>query len=48
MAQIFPGFLTIYAKFGDIFGRKTMLLLALTLFTVFSTLCGVSRNIVEL
>ncbi|KAN0087242.1 Major facilitator superfamily domain containing protein [Elaphomyces granulatus] len=44
----YTSFLTIYAKFGDIFGRKTMLLLALTLLTVFSTLCSVSNNIVEL
>jgi MFS family permease len=42
------GFLTIYAKFSDVFGRKTMFLLALVIFTVFSALCGASNKIVEL
>lgn len=42
------GFLTIYAKISDIFGRKTMFVLALAIFTVFSILCGISNNIVEL
>lgn len=35
-----PAFLTIYAKFSDIMGRKTMMLVALALFTVFSIVCG--------
>ncbi|KND87579.1 putative MFS-type transporter YusP [Tolypocladium ophioglossoides CBS 100239] len=42
------GFLTIYAKFSDVFGRKTMLLLALAIFTIFSALCGASDNIIQL
>ncbi|KZF22095.1 drug resistance transporter EmrB/QacA subfamily [Xylona heveae TC161] len=44
----YTGFLTIYAKFSDIFGRKTMLILALVIFTLSSVLCGISNNIVEL
>lgn len=36
----YTGFLIIYAKFSDIFGRKTMFLLALVLFTTFSIVCG--------
>ncbi|ROW03115.1 hypothetical protein VMCG_05822 [Cytospora schulzeri] len=44
----YTGFLTIYAKFSDIFGRKTMLLFALAVFTLFSGLCGASNSIVQL
>jgi MFS family permease len=42
------GFLTIFAKFSDIFGRKTMLILALIIFSLSSLLCGISTSIVEL
>jgi MFS family permease len=42
------GFLVIYAKLSDVFGKKTMLLLALLIFTVFSGLCGAANNIVDL
>jgi hypothetical protein len=42
------GFLTIYAKLSDVFGKKTMLLLALLIFTVFSGLCGATNNVVDL
>lgn len=42
------GFLIIYAKFSDVFGRKTMMLLALTIFTVFSIACGVASSMVGL
>jgi MFS family permease len=49
MSNIFePGFLTIWAKFSDIFGRKSMFLLALATFTIFSGLCAASVDIVEL
>ncbi|KAK2796804.1 hypothetical protein FQN51_009028 [Onygenales sp. PD_10] len=44
----YTGFLVIYAKLGDVFGRKTMFLLALALFTLFSILCGAANGIVEL
>ena len=42
------GFLTIYAKLSDVFGKKTMLLLALLIFTLFSGLCGAANNVVDL
>lgn len=42
------GFLTIYAKLGDILGRKTMFIIGLSSFSLFSILCGISNNIVEL
>ncbi|OJD15998.1 hypothetical protein AJ78_03790 [Emergomyces pasteurianus Ep9510] len=44
----YTGFLVIYAKLGDVFGRKTMFLLALALFTLFSILCGATNDVVEL
>ncbi|RGP61088.1 hypothetical protein FLONG3_10643 [Fusarium longipes] len=44
----YTGFLTIYAKLSDVFGKKTMLLLALLIFTVFSGLCGATDNVVDL
>ncbi|KAH7233543.1 major facilitator superfamily domain-containing protein [Fusarium tricinctum] len=44
----YTGFLVIYAKLSDVFGKKTMLLLALLIFTVFSGLCGAANNIVDL
>jgi len=44
----YTGFLIIYAKFSDVFGKKTMFLLGLGLFTLFSILCGVTTGIVEL
>lgn len=43
-----PGFLIIYAKFSDIFGRKIMLLSALLLFTVFSSACGTAQTLLQL
>ncbi|PGH09842.1 hypothetical protein GX51_00529 [Blastomyces parvus] len=44
----YTGFLVVYAKLGDVFGRKTMFLLALALFTLFSILCGATNDVVEL
>ncbi|PWW75728.1 putative MFS multidrug transporter [Tuber magnatum] len=44
----YTGFLVIYAKFSDIFGRKSMMIIALVVFTVFSILCGVSQNMLQL
>ncbi|RFN45608.1 hypothetical protein FIE12Z_10162 [Fusarium flagelliforme] len=44
----YTGFLTIYAKLSDVFGKKTMLLLALLIFTIFSGLCGATNNVVDL
>lgn len=45
---IFPGFLIIYAKLSDIFGRKIMLLSALLLFTIFSSACGAAQTLLQL
>ncbi|KAI9662563.1 MAG: hypothetical protein M1821_008730 [Bathelium mastoideum] len=44
----YTGFLTIYAKFSDIFGRKFLVLLALLLFILFSILCGFSNSVLVL
>ncbi|CAI6096132.1 unnamed protein product [Clonostachys chloroleuca] len=44
----YTGFLTIFAKVSDLFGKKTMLLVALAIFTIFSALCGASNDIVTL
>ncbi|KAH8886999.1 drug resistance transporter EmrB/QacA subfamily [Thozetella sp. PMI_491] len=44
----YTGFLTIYAKISDVFGRKTIFLLAIAIFTIFSILCGTSTGIVQL
>ncbi|EON97493.1 putative mfs multidrug transporter protein [Phaeoacremonium minimum UCRPA7] len=44
----YTGFLIIYAKFSDILGRKSMLLLAIALFTIFSIVCGSVSNILQL
>ncbi|PGH28477.1 hypothetical protein GX50_08787 [[Emmonsia] crescens] len=44
----YTGFLVVYAKFGDVFGRKSMFLVALALFTLFSILCGATNDVVEL
>ncbi|RPA95467.1 putative MFS multidrug transporter [Choiromyces venosus 120613-1] len=44
----YTGFLIIYAKFSDIFGRKPMVLVALLIFTVLSIVCGASQNMLQL
>ncbi|KAF4949860.1 hypothetical protein FGADI_8604 [Fusarium gaditjirri] len=44
----YTGFLIIYSKLSDIFGCKLMLLLAITIFTVFSMACGASESMVPL
>ncbi|KAF5716830.1 major facilitator superfamily transporter [Fusarium mundagurra] len=44
----YTGFLIIYSKLSDIFGCKLMLLLAITIFTVFSMACGASDSMVPL
>jgi MFS family permease len=42
------GFLLLFAKFSDIFGRKVMLLLALLIFVAFSSVCGASQSMLQL
>ncbi|KAF5620627.1 major facilitator superfamily transporter [Fusarium tjaetaba] len=44
----YTGFLIIYSKLSDIFGCKLMLLLAITIFTIFSMACGASDSMVPL
>ncbi|KAK4244994.1 drug resistance transporter EmrB/QacA subfamily [Corynascus novoguineensis] len=44
----YTGFLVIYAKLASIFGSKTMFLLALTFFTVFSVGCGLASTMTQL
>ena len=41
-------FRPLYGKLSDIFGRKTCLLFAYTVFAVGCLLCGLSRNMTEL
>lgn len=42
------GFLVIYARLSDIFGRKSTILVALILFTLFSLLCEVAQSMKQL
>lgn len=38
----------LYGKIGDVFGRKSVYLFAITLFTVSSMLCGLAQNLPQL
>jgi EmrB/QacA subfamily drug resistance transporter len=38
----------LYGKLGDLYGRKTLLQIAIVLFLIGSALCGVSQNMTEL
>ena len=38
----------IYSRFSDIFGRKILLVIAITVFTVGNLLCGFARNLGQL
>jgi EmrB/QacA subfamily drug resistance transporter len=38
----------LYGKLSDMFGRRTMVLIAVTSFIVFSALCGIARNMDQL
>ena len=44
----YSGFLVIYAKLSDVFGRKSMMLLGVGVFTLSSILCGISSSITQL
>ncbi|KAK2877128.1 hypothetical protein FQN49_001402 [Arthroderma sp. PD_2] len=44
----YTGFLIIYAKLSSIFGQKTMILLAMFIFIIFSIGCGVTNDITTL
>src|SRR4051812_28065841 len=38
----------LYGKLGDLYGRKTLLQIAIVLFLIGSALCGLSQNMTEL
>lgn len=44
----YTGFLVVYAKFSDILGRKLLILVAITFFTIFSIVCGSISNMTQL
>lgn len=44
----YTGFLIIWAKLSDIFGRKLVLLTSICLFIVFSAACGLAQSMTEL
>ncbi|KAF2230324.1 MFS general substrate transporter [Viridothelium virens] len=44
----YVGVLIVFAKLSDIFGRKTLLLVAIFLFVVFSAACGAAQTIQQL
>ncbi|OGM40588.1 hypothetical protein ABOM_010663 [Aspergillus bombycis] len=44
----YVGVLVISAKFSDLFGRKSSLILAILIFMIFSGACGASQTIVQL
>ncbi|KAI0892714.1 drug resistance transporter EmrB/QacA subfamily [Annulohypoxylon nitens] len=44
----YTGFLVVYAKFSDILGRKLLILVAITFFTIFSIVCGSISTMTQL
>ncbi|PYH67690.1 putative MFS multidrug transporter [Aspergillus vadensis CBS 113365] len=44
----YTGFLIVYSRCSDIFGRKSSFITALAIFTAFSIACGVSRTMEQL
>ncbi|KAF1951580.1 MFS general substrate transporter [Byssothecium circinans] len=44
----YVGFLIIFAKLSDIFGRKLLFCIALLIFTIFSAACGAAQTITQL
>ncbi|WQF84727.1 Putative major facilitator superfamily, MFS transporter superfamily [Colletotrichum destructivum] len=44
----YTGFLIIFARISDLFGRKGTVLVSLTVFTLFSLACGVSQTMEQL
>jgi len=44
----YTGFLIIFAKLSDVFGRKEVLITTLLLFTVFSGACAAAKTIEQL
>jgi MFS family permease len=48
MTLIIAGFAMAFARFSDIYGRKTMVIVAWTIFTAFSLGCGLAQTMVQL
>jgi len=48
ITYFFEGFLVIWAKMSDIFGRKSPLILAIFVFAVFSAACGAAQTMTQL
>ncbi|KAF2798438.1 MFS general substrate transporter [Melanomma pulvis-pyrius CBS 109.77] len=44
----YVGFLIIFAKLSDIFGRKLLFFIALLIFTIFSAACGAAQTLTQL
>ncbi|KAK8119574.1 uncharacterized protein PG998_004200 [Apiospora kogelbergensis] len=44
----YTGFLIIFARLSDLFGRKPMHLIAITIFTIFSAACGGAQTMTQL
>ena len=44
----YTGFMIIYARFSDVFGRKGALLVAVGFFGIFSLACGLARFMKQL
>ncbi|KAF2177012.1 MFS general substrate transporter, partial [Zopfia rhizophila CBS 207.26] len=44
----YTGFLTIFARCSDVFGRKTILLIGLVIFTLASYACGLANSMIQL
>lgn len=42
------GFIIVFAKMSDVYGRKSMLLTTTILFTIFSAACGASQTMDQL
>jgi MFS family permease len=44
----YTGFLIVFARLSDFFGRKNALLVALAIFTTFSGICGAAQTMEQL
>jgi MFS family permease len=44
----YTGFLIVFARLSDFFGRKNSIIVALALFTIFSAACGASQSMMQL
>jgi MFS family permease len=44
----YTGFLIVFARLSDFFGRKNALVVALAIFTIFSGICGAAQTMEQL